>query len=249
MTNESLNLFFNLHERLENWTPIDEARQLERDVVNPKTADAKTIWTVLWDKPLFAYVSVGTAVGWVDDIKDEMEDSWDVWGRDPEVFQIHHEGPGTQRDRFKMKGEKARSFADRHSIPRHRLYAIQGAANALRVRCEEEPGRPPFADLPGRPLSDVVSELRKKFNFGWGSITVLHALTDMGLAVKPDRQLRRTMRELGLECEDPIKINKAARQLLDEINACHHFDPPVSLRYLDKVLMDISRLGLLRQRD
>ena len=247
MTNESLNLFFNLHERLENCTPINEARHLESEVVDPKTADAKTIWKVLWDKPLFAGVSVGTAVGWVDDIKDEMEDSWKTWGEDPEMFQIHHEGPGIQRDRFHIRGEAARSFADCHAIPRHRLYAIQGAAIALRSRLKRSSF--PFDDLPDRPLSEVVPELRKKFKFGWGKITVLHALTDMGLAVKPDRQLRKTMEELGLESKDPIRINEAARNLLDEINACNHFDPPVSLRYLDKVLMEISRLGLLQRKN
>lgn len=82
---------------------------------------------------------------------------------------------------------------------------------------------------------------------GWGHITVLHFLTDLGLACKPDLHLVRTVRHLGMSLDlrnakvpnltDSIIINTRVRELLRLIDGEVR---PARLRYLDKVLMDIS---------
>ena len=236
--------FLELHDQLAEQHPksINEARRLAEMTVDPASACERKMWRILWDKPLFANARVKTAERWVDRIKAEMDGSWQTWGK-PEEFNIHHSGSGIHRDCFEFEGKAARDFGRRHTIPRHRLYAIQGAAKALRSRSGQ--GRPPFADLPGKPLSKVVDELCADFGRGWGKITVLHALADMGLAVKPDLNLTNTMRHPGLDSRDPLEINEHVRKLLSALGTNGRTDIPNEIRYLDKVLMEISRQGII----
>lgn len=252
-----LDRFFELHDLLEERTSINEATRLANSVVDPKTADAKKIWRVIWDKPLFTDRSHGTAENWIDGIKAatnctqaKIDSAWQTWGN-PSVFNIRRvrESRCRSDDCFEVEGEEARRVVspDLKIPPLCRLYPIQGAAKAMRARTERR--RRPFEDLPDRNLSEIVSELKEEFGWGWGDATVLHALTDMGLAIKPDRHVKNTMKELGLECEDSIKINEAAGALLDEINASERANARFELRYLDKVLMDISRVGIIPRRD
>ena len=173
--------------------------------------------------------------------------AWKTWGKS-DVFKIVRKGKGRKRrDKFfELEGDAASCIKKRGSKlpPLCRLYSIQGAAADLRSRVERGLC-PPFQDLSDLGLYDIVEMLKGDFGFGWGDATVLHALTDMGLAVKPDRQLQRAMAALGLECEDPIKINQAVRKMRDEINRSKCLSAPASLRYLDKVLMEISRQGIM----
>lgn len=245
MTNIRLDLFLELHDELVEQHPksINEARRLAKRTVDPATASEEKIWRILWDKPLFANARVKTAERWVDSIEAEMDSSWETWGKDPDVFYIKYSGSGNRRECFMFKGKAALDFESRHTIPRHRLFAIQGAASALRSRSGHD--RPPFADLPGKSLSEIVEMLRVEFDWGWGKITVLHALTDMGLAVKPDLHLTNTMRHLGLESRDPLEINEHVGKLLCALGTSERTDIPNEIRYVDKVLMEISRQGLI----
>jgi hypothetical protein len=252
MTQQPHELFLALHDRLSAHHPdaIREAETLAATTVDPQTATADEIWRVLWDKPLYANARVNVAKRWVAEIGAEMQDAWRVLGSDPAVFCIHQVRPGVQRDCFGVQGTVAADFVARHRIALHRLYRIQGAARALRQRAARQTS--PFADLAGQPLAVSIPTLQGEFGPGWGVITVLHALTDMGLAVKPDLHLVNTMRVLKLstnisdrkvpDFRDAIRINQDVRSLLKAIGRP---ETPANLRYIDKVLMDLSRCGML----
>ena len=262
MNKESLDRFRKWHDLLEEQTPIKEANFLANETVDPKIASAQEIWKVLWDKPLYAISGVGGAAKWKDSItratkgtKADIHCAWRTWGNPeglPEVFNIvRREGKsGKGNDCFEVSGEEAECFkrCDKKMPAKFRLFAIQGAAKALRSMDKCSSG-PPFHDLSKCCLSKMVRCLKDKFKEGWGDTTVLHALADMNLAVKPDRHLKRTMKELGFPSEDPIKINEAALKMLDYINDSDFPGAPVKLRYLDKVLMDISRLDIIQRAE
>lgn len=244
--------FIALHDRLATEHPdaIGEAKRLAAATVDPRTATADAIWRVLWDKPLYANNRVKVADRWVASILAEMPEAWRIWGVDPHVFSIRQLRPGVQRDNFEVRGDLASDFAKRHSIALHRLHRIQGAATALRARAHLS--QYPFADVADRSLSDLVPALQREFGPGWGPITVLHALTDMGLAVKPDLHLVRCVRYLNLTpgiaadrvpgLADTIRINADVRTLLKTIGWP---DTSAELRYVDKVLMELSNRRLL----
>ena len=91
-----------------------------------------------------------------------------------------------------------------------------------------------------------------------GRTTVMHALTDVGLSVKPDTNLARTVRTIELvsglrERELPalkqaVEINRGVFELLGGIRSARRpdiTDIPNFPRYIDKMLMEISLRGLL----
>ena len=244
--------FLKLHDRLADLHPdaIAEAKALAATTVNPQTATADIIWRTIWDKPLFANARVDVAKRWVANIEEDMKGAWTVLGADPTVFRIRQVRPGMQRECFEVQGVLGLDFVARHSVALHRMYRIQGAATALRHRAMRNTY--PFADIVGRPLADIIPILQNEFGSGWGVITILHALTDMGLAVKPDLHLVNSMRLLKLctgisdrkvpDFKDALRINEAVRLLLAALG---HSDTPSELRYIDKVLMDLSHRNLL----
>lgn len=254
MTNQPHRLFLALHDRLRDLHPdaIQEARLLAASTVDPLTAGPDAIWRVLWDKPLYANARVEVAKRWVADIEQEMAGAWKVLGANPAVFRIRQVWPGVKRECFEVEGVFAREFVSSHSVALHRLYRIQGAATALRVRAAHHAH--PFADIARGPLSFTVPMLQNEFGPGWGVITVLHALTDMGLAVKPDLHLVNTMRVLKLSegisdrkvpaFRDALKINRDVRTLLETLGRA---EDPSALRYFDKVLMDLSHRNVLSE--
>lgn len=248
--------FLALHDRLAALHPdaIREAKTLAAATVDPQTASPDAIWRVLWDKPIFSNARVEVAKRWVASLEDEMQGAWKSWGADPKVFNIRQVSPGVKRESFEVQGTLAADIVARHSIALHRLYRIQGAATALRARVSRR--TPPFADLVGRSLADIIPTLQTEFGPGWGVITVLHALTDMGLAVKPDLHLVNTMRVLKLssglsnrkvpDFRDAVRINQDVRALLQALGRS---DAPSELRYIDKVLMDLSHRGVLSEAE
>lgn len=241
-----------LHDALATKHPdsIRKASALAASTLDPRTATADEAWCLLWDKPLFANTRVRTAERRVAAIADDMIGAWRIWGADPAMFRIRQIRPGVKRDSFEVLGALGQDLVARHSIALHRLYRIQGAAAALRVRAARS--AQPIADLWGRPLKDIVPQLQHEFGPGWGPVTVLHALTDLGLAVKPDLHLVATMNMLepdanyrvgtAANAKGALHINKGVCTLLDAIG---HAPTPKNLRYIDKVLMEISRQGLL----
>ena len=252
MTKRSLDRFRKWHDMLGEWTPIKEAECLAKETVCPKTAGAKEIWKILWDKPLFTNVSAEVGEHWRDQIACRMSGAWREWGADIDEFRIRRKSPGMNNECFEVLGDKALEFVEPlGDFPRVRLYAIQGAAAVMRS-C-----RRPFAHLPNFPLvSEItVRELEADLGWRWGHTTVMHVLTDVGLSVKPDRQLARTVKALDLVPGVPkddaptraeaVEINRGVFGLLDAIRSARRTDIPDSPRYLDKVLMEISRKELL----
>lgn len=252
MTEAAHMRFLALHDILSSRHPnaIEEAKMLAASTIDPRFASADAVWDVLWNKPLYANARVPVANRWVEEIRADMKGAWEIMGADPAVFRILHKAPGVKRECFEVQGDLAIDLVARHRIALHRLHRIQGAAIALRARASRS--QCPFEDLVGQPLRASIAALQGEFGAGWGVVTVLHALTDMGLAVKPDLHLVATMRKLGLstglsgrkvpDIRDAILINEDVRALL---RATGQAETPSDLRYADKVLMELSRLGLL----
>jgi hypothetical protein len=255
MSNNPQSQFIKLQEQLLQEHPgsHDEATQLADSVVMCQHANADDIWKVLWDKPLYANAKVSVARRWADALEPDMKDAWRTWGTDPNLFLIRQIAPGIARTSFSVEGDLAQDIVGRSKVALHRLYRIQGGASALRKRADI--AAKPFGDLieGEQGLYDRIRGLQNEFGPGWGPITVLHFLTDLGLAVKPDLHLVRTMTTLGLSkgispnkvpsLKEAVQLNYLVWKLILDIG--HQSVTARNLRYTDKILMDISRLGLL----
>lgn len=225
-----------------------EARLLSDIVIDPIISDTETVWSVLWGKPLFANARVQVAERWCETLRPHMDSAWNLWG-EPEHFLLTKTGSGIQRSSFSASGPAAEKILQT-SIALHRVYAIQGAARAIKSRAQVSGY--PFQNLAEIDLPEAVGQLRTEFGSGWGPITVLHFLTDLGLAVKPDLHLMRTMRHLSNFAEagarkvpsldEAIAVNLAVKKLAIDVG---RDTSPASMRYFDKVLMEISRQGIV----
>lgn len=226
---------------------IAEAKQLAEKIVDSSGSDADMVWSVLWDKPLFANTRVPVAERWCAELNPQMVGAWRLLGKS-DHFMVTKTGRGIQRSSFAITGQAAEAITQ-SGIALHRLYAIQGAARATRQRAASSDK--PFEDLPKLELLEAVKLLREEFGAGWGPITILHFLTDLGLAVKPDLHLMRTMQHFSgsltrnsrsSSFSEAIAVNRAVQILGAELGL---EASPTNTRYLDKVLMEISRQGLI----
>lgn len=226
---------------------IAEAKLLADSVIDPNASDADKVWSVLWGKPLFANTRVPVAESWCRALDPHMAGAWKLLGQS-DHFLITKTGRGIQRSSFAVTGQAAEAISQ-SGIALHRLYAIQGAAMATRQRAASS--ERPFEDLPNLELNVAVNLLREEFGAGWGPITILHFLTDLGLAVKPDLHLMRTMQHFFgpmvrngkiPNSSEAISVNRAVQLLASELGM---ESSPTTTRYLDKVLMEISRQGLI----
>jgi hypothetical protein len=129
----------------------------------------------------------------------------------------------------------------------HRLYAIQNAAGLLREFADR-------SDMPvltfwTEPLDTLVPDLRRKLGWGWGPITVLHMLTDFGVAGKPDLHVMRSLRQFGIwssHSDQPSEaeakaVNDVIRQMVLKTGEL----TPARLRRIDIELMALSRYGVI----
>ncbi len=148
-----------------------------------------------------------------------------------------------------------------------RLYAIRQFAISL----TREDGTLPMvreviANKGRLPTSNVhawATGFAMRAGMGWGATTVNHMLADLGLSVKPDLHLRRAVVRMGLlGPEYPSNMNadtidemasvldpKAVSAVIDlsqHIAPTARPDASNALREMDKVLMEWSRLGMLR---
>lgn len=238
---------------LRNQSALAEADQLRDTVLDPHTADIESCWEVMWSKPLYAntYVHIGERKRAA--IAPQMSGSWRFIGDDDERFLISHIGGRNATENFSIQGVLANAMHATHKIAAHRLFAIQGAASFLRTLAAQAGEQAPFAFFADERLSKLVPDLRHQLGRGWGPISVLHMLTDLGLAVKPDLHLVRTVRRLGLLTglgevkvpneETAVRINEAVAKLAFEYGGSS--SRAANLRYMDKLLMEVSRQGLL----
>ena len=250
---EHLDLLRTWEQTLRERGALSDADQLRDAVLDPNLADAESCWEVMWSKPLYANTRVDIGERKRIAIAPQMAGSWQFIGADDERFVITHQGGRNAAENFSIHGVLAHNLRTTHKIAAHRLFAIQGAAIFLRRLADRAGVNAPFASVAQEPLAKVVPELRQQLGREWGPITVLHMLTDLGLAVKPDLHLVRTVRRLGLlpgldEMKVPneeiaIRINEAVAQLATDYGGSS--SRAANLRYMDKLLMEVSRQGLL----
>ena len=250
------NRFLELERLLEEIAPnqIAEAQNLAATVVDPAQADADQIWEVIWNKPLFANMRVDTAIKKYSSLQPLMKNAWQTIGKPNSDFLITQIVRGIAIKNFEIEGARAEK-ARAHRVAPHRLFAIQGGANALRARVQAF-GTNPYRDLVETPLRKAISKVMGEMGAYWGPITTLHFHTDLGLACKPDLHLVRavqalcTMHDFDADkvpnLDQCIEICEVVRQLAI---CLYGASTPARIRYLDKVLMEISRQGLIGTKD
>lgn len=237
---------------------LEEAEKLSLRIADPSTADAGEIWRCLYGIPLYANMQVEAArekkkllVPYMGDVKE--------WGEEAGAIRFSKVGNGYSPESYKALTAKAKEIRKKTNIAMHRLFAIQGGAEAICKRARAS--KAPFADMGHLiPLNDVtfeqlvyqVTKLKKELGFGWGTTTTLHFLTDLGSACKPDIHLFRTVQYLqevpdskrkktptGLE---PFRV---VMYVLELIKALDGSVARKRLRFMDNVLMEISRQKII----
>jgi hypothetical protein len=230
---------------------IKEAIELAARVCSPATSDAERCWSVIWDKPLFANTRVATGVAKKAALSSSMIGAWRTLGIGGSDYEVTRLGKGTKTSAFEIKGSLARRIRTDYRLAAHRMLAIQGAAIALRGRAAHFTTAP-YADVEALSMKERVQTLLAEMGSFWGHITVMHLLTDLGLSCKPDLHLVRTVRALGIAPDLHAEGVPNLRQSIAIADAVwqmalllHESPTPQQLRYLDKVLMEFSRQGLL----
>lgn len=238
--------------RLGRRTLLDQVHDAANSVVDPLTADAEACWQATWRIPLYANTTVSNGRAMSERLEPHMLAAWRTWGMTNGAIIVSHLGGRNDVKNFSIDGSGV-DIVKACRVAPHRLLAIQGAAAFIRSRVEQDRCEHPFASFASTPLDELVPELISHMGRGWGPITVLHLLTDFGLAVKPDLHLVRTVKSLGLlpslsinavpSLADALAINSAVRDLAREIygEAC----APRQLRHLDALLMEASRQRLI----
>jgi hypothetical protein len=239
--------FLDLRQRLPQVAVAEIEEVLATLPVDPRTATANQAWRVIWDKPLFANTKVATGWRWINELMPFMEDAWKVWGADPEQFLITRIGRGRDAGSFRVEGTQAKEVRAATGTSVHRLYAIQNAAMLLRGLAAQSDT--PVMKFWTEPLDTLVPDLRRKLGWGWGPITVLHMLTDFGVACKPDIWVTRSLRQFGIWSSsrdqptdaEALAINHAIRQMVLTSGELI----PARLRRIDIELMSLSRYGVI----
>lgn len=220
---------------------------LARLPIDPRSATAAQAWRAMWDKPLYANTKVATGRRWVAELEPFMDNAWETWGADAEQFAVTRIGRGRDAGSFQVVGTQAKEVRAATGISVHRLFAIQNAAGLLRSLAAQ-------SDTPAlrfwtEPLDTLVPDLRRKLGWGWGPITVLHMLTDFGVAGKPDLHVMRSLRQFGIWAssrdqptdEEALAVNDAIRQMVLKTGEL----TPARLRRFDIELMALSRYGVI----
>ncbi|HEV2274574.1 MAG TPA: hypothetical protein VGR96_10435 [Acidobacteriaceae bacterium] len=238
---------------------IEEAEDLAANLTDPRTANADAVWARAWNKPLYAHTKVKIADRMVEKLRPCVDGAWLRWGiKGGDQFYISKIGKGVDETAFETT-PLAQSVRQKTGIAWYRLFAIQGAAGALRAR--DLRSKTPYADLVGVDPGVTVPLVRSEMGPFWGYITVLHFFTDLGLGCKPDVHLTKTVHCLGMITDlktkeppsltDAITINRHVRCLVEKLEGCvlpermRHFDKVQRMRYVDKVLMEISKNKLI----
>ena len=234
-----------LYEKLESEFPksIQEAIRLAEGIVDPYDSPTDKCWSIIWNKPLFANTKVPIAAKYVKYLEDNQMAAFDEWA-DEDTIDILHTGKGSSVTSFEFASDRAKEIRENSGIAPHRLFAIQNGARLLKSRAGRS--KYPFSDLSPNISSNKKAFLSFKAEFGkfWGDITVLHLLTDMGLAVKPDLHLVNTVNHLtgsnydGVpKLKECLEINEVALSISQNLFGT---DSPYDLRITDKVLMEVS---------
>jgi hypothetical protein len=232
---------------------IAQAESLKLAVVDPASADAECCWSVIWNKPLFSATRTELGERNVGRLAPLLNGAWADIGIPDGRYHI---SLLCRRRSFKpedylVRGALAQNIRNNFNIAVHRMFAVQGGAVALRCWAAANPATP-CAALTTVRLPALVPQLQATLGPFWGPITVMHLLTDLGLSCKPDRHLFRSVQALWIDSKPPpgmpptldnlMRINAAVEALAVSLYGA---SSPARLRYLDKVLMEISRMSLL----
>ena len=234
---------------------IYEAEQLADNVIDPSNTPIEKVWRCIWEKPLYANTRVEAANTWIAKLERYMKNSLNTWGYEEELL-IRKIGKTGKNIDFQILGKLSSKIKD-INIAYSRLYTIQCAVISLREMMNNNPY--PLAFLMNEPM-DQNYPFKKymkqiSFGYGWGAITKLHTMADLGCAVKPDLHVCRTIHHLGMCPELPkglerpnikqcISINLACIELLNELQKRFPSEGH-RLRSLDYVLMRISMREIL----
>ncbi|MFN3225098.1 MAG: hypothetical protein ACE360_02465 [Hyphomicrobiales bacterium] len=259
MTNPSAE-FEKLHKTLrsQHSNIVNRALKLQNDVVSPATTDPEQVWSIFWDKPLWAARKFEPIEKLVEEIGPETVGLWREWGQKVGTYQLCKSTEGRDKHVFLLDGEKTELHP---SISALRHYSIYGAARYLwraqqrEDRSQISPAFQPanlFKEAPRQKRKKIIKDLQISLGTGWGCITILHLLTDFGVAAKPDRHVIRSLSHF----DDGFSTNptSAARavdvwarveKLLQTVNEGRPEEKRLSLRYFEKILMAFSEQHLL----
>jgi hypothetical protein len=234
---------------------IEEGEKLADKIIDPSNTPVEKVWRSIWEKPLYSNTRVQTANTWIAKLEPYMKNSLNTWG-EKEYLLITKTGKSGANTDFRFEGN-LKSEINSLSIAYKRLYSIHCAAISLREMMDNNPY--PLAFLMDEPM-DQNYPFKKymkqiSFGYGWGAITKLHTMADLGCAVKPDLHLCRTIHHLGMcpeiptsvenpKLEQSIIINLACMELLSELQK-RFPEEGYRLRSLDYILMRISLNSLL----
>ena len=251
----TVSLFRKLEEGLAARHPsmILEAENLAATVTDPERANPDECWSLIWDKPLYANARVTNVAAKTRLLLPLLSEAWSKIGQSRSDFLVERTGKGSSVSSFVVSGQLATKLRLDFRIAPHRLFGIQGGALALNQRVKKVDANFPYANLITMMPKTRIELIIKEMGPFWGHITSLHFLTDLGLACKPDIHLVRSAHYLGLIADNKIRgvpslsasieINEKVADLSRQL---YGTNAPKNIRYLDKVLMEISRQGIIK---
>lgn len=222
-------------------------------IVPPTSPDPEAFWRIMWDKPIYANNRIDSANRKIDMVASVMPGQWRSMGVPSGKCVVTRIGKGAGATSFQFSGALAEALRERYRIAPHRLFAIQSAAQVLRNRVVR--GRNgPFADLQDLSIHKIVGQLRSEgLQAFWGPVTMLHFLTDMGVACKPDLHLVNSVHKLNGPARprsvpserEALAINQFVRKLTEK--AYGEISPSL-LRRVDLILLyaDIDKNTLAK---
>ena len=252
--------------------------------------EAKEFWSRIWDKPLYANTKVQQGDKDVSLLKDTLlannfkKLSSDAWNISKIKIPKNH---WTKNDAYKLEGTEIISFFKKkhikftdfnnvkREIPRFRIKQIRDAASGLSKLAEEtqfplkkifelagvsSTARDNITEITGKDYMKLHKIMRNFFKLG--PITTDHALTDLGLGIKPDIWLTRRVVNMGWY-KTKISPNASDEEVKiffnNRINVCQVFDDVISivnhvkplkgcennpLREIDYILMQSHKFGV-----
>lgn len=239
----------------------------------PERIDANAVWRFGRDKPCYSNIRVPIGERVAQDIGRSKDfDHWQKIASEDWAITMLESGRRWKRNsNFKIEGYAAKNFVsilERGGLSSYlwRLYCIRELALALK-RGRIEPcvqTLVKYVETYGELPTDQVKQWTRQFGrlagLGWGHTTAYHMLTDLGVSVKPDIHLTKSVVRMGLLApalpsdtrEDKLRDTnvqhlaaKRAMELSKWITPTAYIaNPRSAMREVDKVLMEWSRHGL-----
>lgn len=240
-----------------------------------KQIDQQTFWMKARDKPCWSNIRVKIGQLLANQLTlSKGFESYEIIASPAWQMGSHGTGPKWKNNTcFSLHGDGVKQFVTslgNSGLAKYlwRLYAIRSLAAALSTN---ETVRRMISKLSAATsagqlnydwLEEWVKEFKGYVGRGWGPTTVHHALTDLGVSLKPDIHVTRSCVRIGLipgvdkqmdQREVDARWAKLVPQVIRNLMELSKHVSPVavpdarsSLREIDKVLMEWSRQGLAR---